>query len=165
MYSCVCAAAHRAWQPEADVRCLPPSLPTFPSEMPSARTTGKHTVPLALSTASSGIIARNHQSYKGFFLNMAGKTRGRIFWAHLLGNKPRITEEWPSGDGSKLQRGSAPEPSWLLLTKHPVLINPHLNREGRGRVSQGSLVASDCSKENGIGGKCGDRDDGVEATC
>lgn len=95
---------------------------------------------------------------------MAGKTRGRIFWAHQQGNEPRLTEEWPSGDGSKLQRGSAPECPWLPLTKQPVLIKPHLIREGGDRVSQGSIVGSDCSSENGIGGKCGDRDR-VEATC
>lgn len=38
------------------------------------------------------------------------------------------------------------------LTKQPVLINSHLIREGRDKVSQGSLIRSDCSSENGTGG-------------
>lgn len=73
MYACVCA--------EADVRCLPPSLPTFLSKMPSTGTIGKHTVsdlmqvPLALSTASSGIIARNHQSHEGSFYTWLGRLK------------------------------------------------------------------------------------------
>lgn len=90
---------------------------------------------------------------------MAGKTRERIFWAHPRDNEPRITEEWTSGDGSKLQRGSAPECPWLPLTKQPVLINPHLIREvGTGSpraASQRATAAVRTGLEGNVGTETG----------